>query len=89
MHSPVYKSVFYDRETWWKTRVEFDAAGREVSYDLVKGFEHLAHLSAVSPDHMVTVPNIPFFSGAARMKDADELTLWAFQVYRTFNIVKI
>lgn len=70
----------YDRETWWKTGVKFDADGREVSYDLVKGFQFLADQSAVSPDSRVTVANIPAVSGAARMRDADQITSWAFQV---------
>jgi hypothetical protein len=76
------------RETWWKTHVEFDNDGREVSYDLVKGFQLLSSKpsssESSSPDLMVTVPNIPFFSGAARMKDADDVTKWAFQASRKF-----
>jgi hypothetical protein len=81
--------------------VEFDNDGREVSYDLVKGFQLLSSKSSSasssesssseasssessSPDLMVTVPNIPFFSGAARMKDADDVTKWAFQASRKF-----
>jgi hypothetical protein len=90
------ESVLLARETWWKTHVEFDNDGREVSYDLVKGFQLLSSKSSSqasskssssessSPDLMVTVPNIPFFSGAARMKDADDVTKWAFQASRKF-----
>ncbi len=93
------ESVLLARETWWKTHVEFDKDGREVSYDLVKGFQLLSSKSSSaassessstasskssSPDLIVTVPNIPFFSGAARMKDADDVTKWAFQASRKF-----
>ena len=49
-------------------------------YDLVKKFLLLPLQSSVSPDAMVIIPNIPFFSGAARMKGEDLLTSWGFQV---------
>ena len=52
----------------------------QVSYDLVKRFELVPKLSSVSPDTVVIIPNIPFFSGAARMAGQDMLTIWGFQV---------
>ena len=67
------------RETWWKTNVLVRPDG-QVSYDLVKKFELVPNMSRVSPDALVIIPNIPFFSGAARMKDQDLLTIWGFQV---------
>ena len=67
------------RETWWKTHVVVRSDG-QVSYDLVKRFELVPELSSVSPDTVVIIPNIPFFSGAARMAGQDMLTIWGFQV---------
>ena len=52
----------------------------EVRYDLVKRFILLPSQSAVSPEALVIIPNIPLFSGAARMKGEDLITSWGFQV---------
>ena len=54
------------RETWWRTNVEVHQDGR-VSYDLVKRFLPCPALSRVREDTLVTLPNIPYWAGAARM----------------------
>ena len=53
----------------------------EVSYELVKRFVLVPELSNISADAKVIIPNIPYFSGAARVQqEEDLLTLWGFQV---------
>ncbi|XP_023345389.1 lysosome membrane protein 2 [Eurytemora carolleeae] len=66
------------RETWWKTNVKMEEGG-DVSYDLVKRFDPVPEKFGCDPNSLVILPNIPLFSGAARMKGQNELTVWAFQ----------
>ena len=74
-----YSCILLFRETWWRTNIVVQDDG-EVRYDLVKRFILLPSQSTVSPDAMVIIPNIPLFSGAARMKGEDSITSWGFQV---------
>ena len=74
-----YSCILLFRETWWRTNIVVQDDG-EVRYDLVKRFILLPSQSTVSPEAMVIIPNIPLFSGAARMKGEDSITSWGFQV---------